>query len=210
MSKELPYFKFFPNEWITGDITLKSMELQGIFINVCSMYWSKGCRIAIAGLSQRYGMAIAELLESGLIKEKEGFAVINFLDEQWREFDHTHQKYSKNGILGNEIRWKKSHGNRTPVALRGEERRGEKKFIPPSVDDVVKYFKENGYTEISAIKAFNYYSVAEWKDSKGKKVKNWKQKMQGVWFKDENKIITNKDRAGIIFEKGERDRLFTQ
>ena len=30
---------------------------------------------------------------------------------------------------------------------------------------------------------------SDWKDSKGNKVKNWKQKMQSVWFKDENKII---------------------
>jgi hypothetical protein len=49
------------------------------------------------------------------------------------------------------------------------------------------YFLENGFPEKAATKAFNYYSVADWKDSKGNKVKNWKQKMQSVWFKDENK-----------------------
>ena len=39
-------------------------------------------------------------------------------------------------------------------------------------------------------KAFDYYDCADWHDSKGNKVKNWKQKMQAVWFKDENKIQT--------------------
>ena len=82
MSKELPYFKFFPNEWMSGDITLQSLDNQGIFIHVCCIYWSKECRVAMAGLKQRYGEAIARLCESGLIKEKEGFAVINFLDER--------------------------------------------------------------------------------------------------------------------------------
>ena len=36
-------------------------------------------------------------------------------------------------------------------------------------------------------KQFPSHDIANWKDSKGKQVKNWKQKMQGVWFKEENK-----------------------
>lgn len=63
-------------------------------------------------------------------------------------------------------------------------------FTPPTLDEVKVYFLENSYTEHSAIKAFNYYNSANWKDSKGNQVKNWKQKMQGVWFKDDNKIQT--------------------
>jgi hypothetical protein len=60
-------------------------------------------------------------------------------------------------------------------------------FTPPQLFEVIEYFAENGYSEQAATKAFNYYNVAEWKDSNGKKVKNWKQKMQMVWFKDEHK-----------------------
>ena len=59
----------------------------------------------------------------------------------------------------------------------------------PTLELVKQYFKENGYTEQSAIKAFNFYDCADWKDSNGKQVKSWKQKMQSVWFKDENKIV---------------------
>lgn len=62
-----------------------------------------------------------------------------------------------------------------------------KHFIPPGLNDVLKYFSDNGYSEQSAIKAFNYYDAGDWKDSGGKQVKSWKQKMQGVWFKPENK-----------------------
>ena len=60
-------------------------------------------------------------------------------------------------------------------------------FIPPTIDEVKEYFNENGYSEQSATKAFNYYDIANWYDSKGSAIKNWKQKMQMVWFKDENK-----------------------
>jgi hypothetical protein len=54
--------------------------------------------------------------------------------------------------------------------------------------EVELYFKDNGYTRDSAVKAFHYYQENNWKDSRNNQVKNWKQKMQGVWFKDENKI----------------------
>ena len=35
---------------------------------------------------------------------------------------------------------------------------------------------------------WNGYDVADWHDSQGKQIKNWKQKAYQVWFKDENKI----------------------
>ena len=76
------------------------------------------------------------------------------------------------------------------ATLRREEkikRREEKKFVPPTVDDVIKYFQENGYSEKSGKNAFYYYEEGDWKDSRGQSVRNWKQKMRGVWFKPENK-----------------------
>jgi hypothetical protein len=73
---------------------------------------------------------------------------------------------------------------------RKEKKIKEKKDIYPTLDEVAFFFKENGYTMEAGIKAFHYYNEADWKDRDGKKVKNWKQKMRGVWFKDENKQRT--------------------
>ena len=67
----------------------------------------------------------------------------------------------------------------------------KERFEPPTVEDVENYFIENGFRKDSGTRAYNYYAIAEWRDSKGNQVKNWKQKMQAVWFKEENKIITN-------------------
>lgn len=61
----------------------------------------------------------------------------------------------------------------------------------PTIDEVIKYFLENGFKTESAKLAWNYYNESGWVDSNGKKVLNWKQKMRGVWFRDENKINTN-------------------
>ena len=60
-------------------------------------------------------------------------------------------------------------------------------FTPPQISEVIDYFTEKGYSKQAAEKMFEYYSVADWKDSGGKKVRNWKQKANAVWFKDEHK-----------------------
>lgn len=57
--------------------------------------------------------------------------------------------------------------------------------------EVEDYFFEKGYSKDAAKKFFDYYSVADWCDSKGNKVKNWKQKAQSVWFKPENEVTAN-------------------
>ena len=69
-----------------------------------------------------------------------------------------------------------------------KEKKRKEIVYTPSIDEVELYFKDNGYTKESAIKAFHYYEENNWKDSRNNQVKNWKQKMQGVWFKEENKI----------------------
>ena len=85
----------------------------------------------------------------------------------------------------------RTHSDSNAIKERkGKEIKGKesiKKFTPPEKEDVVLYFNENGYSKESALKAFKYYDTAGWKDSKGNQVRNWKQKMIAVWFKDENR-----------------------
>lgn len=68
-----------------------------------------------------------------------------------------------------------------------EDIKPKKGFTPPTIFELKEYFKEKGYNEQTAQKMFDSYSVANWHDSKGNKIKNWKQKAINVWFKDENK-----------------------
>jgi len=85
MAKELPYFRFTVAEWQNGDITLEDFETQGVFINICCYYWISDCRLPLEKLKQRLSNAIATidiLLKQNIIKEVDGFIVINFLDEQ--------------------------------------------------------------------------------------------------------------------------------
>lgn len=77
-------------------------------------------------------------------------------------------------------------------------------FIPPSLDEMKQYFREKWYREDVAEKAHQYYDSSWWFDSKWNKVKNRKQKMIWVRFRDENKIKI--DLAKIsMFRNTERD-----
>jgi hypothetical protein len=92
-------------------------------------------------------------------------------------------------------------GTDAPTAQVEEKGKGKGKgeHLIPSLTDVINYFKEKGYTEESAKKAFNYYqqsvtgSQNYWRDGKGNTIKNWKQKMIGVWFKPENELPKPKE-----------------
>ena len=85
MAKELPYFKFFCSEWSDGDITLESYEIQGLFINICSYYWSNNCEMTLIKLKKKFkgnDNLINELIDSEIIKIIYDNVYINFLDEQ--------------------------------------------------------------------------------------------------------------------------------
>lgn len=71
-------------------------------------------------------------------------------------------------------------------------------FVPPKVEEVKMFFKEKGYTEEAAVKAFDYYTDGNWHDKSGSPVRNWKLKMH-VWFKDGYKIQEGKFKVRDIF-----------
>lgn len=75
------------------------------------------------------------------------------------------------------------------LVSNNNKRESIKGFSAPTLQDVISYFSESGYSEIVGEKAWRYYDSSNWKDSNGKQIKNWKQKMIGVWFKDENKAV---------------------
>ena len=72
------------------------------------------------------------------------------------------------------------------LKLEGKGKKA-KAFVPPTAQEIADYAKENGYSIDSSF-IWNYYNDANWKDSRGKPVLNWKQKIRAVWFKDDKKI----------------------
>lgn len=115
MAKDLPYFKFIISEWNDGDITLCSMEAQGLFINLCSLYWSLEGNLSITKAKRRYNgcntTVWSELINEQIIKIDGDNIVINFLDEQFQE----RKKLSKTNSKNVSKRWKKAKENTTVI-----------------------------------------------------------------------------------------------
>lgn len=127
------------------------------------------------------------------------------LNRRMQAFNEKRAKRSEAGRLGNASRWGVSQTDRNAIALQSqslaikvkESKVKESKvnttpkntnvFIPPSLDEVVEYFDEKGYTRDAAERAYAYYTERNWVDSKGSQVKNWKSKCIAVWFKPENR-----------------------
>lgn len=93
-------------------------------------------------------------------------------DDEVNRRQHDRQAKDKQTSLSNNIKNKKKIE--------------ESVFTPPSLSEVEKFFIDNGYSDEVARRAYDGYSVAGWKDSRGKQIISWRQKMIHVWFKSEN------------------------
>lgn len=222
MAKNFPYFKFTSSEWLTGDIVFEDLETQGLFINICAIYWQRDGELLIDDIEKRFenslGKAklsecLAKLSDRFLsVKDKKiGKISIKFLDEQFVLISEISHQNSLNGSKGGKAKAlkdkellatasdrlaksSKEEKKREEEEKRRKElekRKEEKKFTPPQLFDVIDYFTEKGFPIELAKRAFEFYDTANWIDSKGNKVKNWKQKMLSVWLKPENKTQQN-------------------
>jgi len=88
MAKELPFFKFNPTEWLTGKISYQPLEVQGAFIQCCSLFWKKSGIVKVDEVDWRIGKKNLDvLIECDFISVKEGFLSIEFLEEQLISFE---------------------------------------------------------------------------------------------------------------------------
>ena len=156
MAKDLPYFKFFCSEWNDGDITLELFETQGVFINVCSYYWSNECVVTLSKVLKKFrgcDKIIEELIKSDLIKvDKLDNIVINFLDQQFHEREVLSKKNSEAGKKSAEARRlaklksKENKNNSTPVDIPFNENSTESQ---PLREDKIKKDKIKKERKIS-------------------------------------------------------------
>lgn len=98
-----------------------------------------------------------------------------------------------------------SKNNDSNTQSKVKERKVKKSmYHAPLFLEFENYFLENGFSSVYARKVYDYYeptknNLNQWFDSKGELVRNWKQKVRGVWFKDEMRLTEDKN----LFEKQE-------
>jgi hypothetical protein len=125
MAKELPYFKFEPNQWENGNIQMLSREDKGLFIDLCSMYWSRlgdlPKKLAIQKLCAGNATALDSLCDEQIIEVIDGNIYIKFLSEQLDEFDDLSKQNSENAKIGwIKRREKKQLSERNATALNSQ------------------------------------------------------------------------------------------
>jgi uncharacterized phage protein (TIGR02220 family) len=146
MAKELPYFQFEPAAYLSGDITICSIEAQGVYINLCCLYWQNDCKLGLSKALRRFKQGlIDELIDEEVIKVVEDQLVINFLDEQRSALLERRERLSAAGRKGGQAKPKPSlsDAKATPKHLE-EKRREETKdnIVALLSDEVVCYLNE--------------------------------------------------------------------
>lgn len=136
-TNNLHYFQFDPSVFCNADISCLSLTEQGLFIQICSMYWNRGCcSIAKELLKQKLGNEnlIDNLIEQKILKiEKNGDVFVNFLKEQYVELNAKYLKRSQAGRFGGLAKAQKSLSNATAMP---EQCQSNAVAIPPILDKI--------------------------------------------------------------------------
>jgi len=81
------------------------------------------------------------------------------------------------------------------------------KFTPPTLEEVKEYAKSKQRLDI-AERFYDFFTEGNWSDSKGNKVKNWKQKFL-TWCSYGNSTIKDKNFKGRQYEEKEINAMFS-
>jgi predicted phage replisome organizer len=67
----------------------------------------------------------------------------------------------------------------------------KKKFKPPTIEEIKEYLKEKDISNFDYNYFYTYFNDNKWIDSRGNKVKNWKQKLL-TWHRNEYAVLKKK------------------
>lgn len=178
MAKD-PAFLFYPSDWISGTLGM-TFEEKGAYFELLMTQFNQGHMT-----SHMIGRMVGQLwssIEHKFVKDENGLWYNIRLEEE-KEKRKAFTESRRNNIKG-----KNQHTEKKTKKVGHKKGHMTTHMENVNENEIIDYFKEKGYTKETAKKFYDFYSVSDWKDSNGKKVINWKQKAQSVWFTEENKI----------------------
>jgi len=161
---------------------------------------SKKTTVKLFDLLEKEDMIYTEILGKGNQRKHlltvtnwdkyQGVETEKLLSKKPESYSQRNRKVTPNKNEKNEKNENNTYTNSiNPKSQPQKSSKTKSKFVPPTIDEVKSYFHEKGFKSEIAEKAYEYYESANWIDSRGNKIKNWKQKMIGVWFRPENSTI---------------------
>ena len=148
MAKELPYFKFEPNQWENGNIQICTRDDKGLFMDLCSMYWSRlgdvPFKLAVQKLCNGNATAFDTLIKENIFTIIDDRICIDFLNEQLSEFENLSKTNSDNARIG----WEKRKKNATASKSQYESDAIREDKIREEKEDDIKILNNSLLSEI--------------------------------------------------------------
>lgn len=196
---KLQWFKFMPTDWVMGKIQRCPEITQARFMRLICLYWNKECVLSVEDAEIEIDKEHLDILISKkIVKIKDSFLIIDFLNEQIDGIAETSQK-RREAVL---LRWAKVKQNNTSVSdldtsvLQNdtEESRVEKeKKRENKIEDINKPFAFSFYNSLIGLGA-NKQFVSEWlKVRKNKKLTNTETAL--------NKFILQVEKSGYTLNE---------
>ena len=198
MAKD-PAFLFYPSDWISGTLGM-TFEEKGAYFELLMTQFNQGHMT-----SHMIGRMVGQLwssIEQKFVKDENGLWYNIRLEEE-KEKRKAFTESRRNNIKG-----KNQHTEKKTKKVCHKKGHMTTHIENVNENEIIDYFKEKGYTKETAKKFYDFYSVSDWKDSNGKKVINWKQKAQSVWFTEENKIKPEPIKYKSVAEQIEEMRKY--
>jgi len=203
-----PAFLFYPNDYLGGTMGF-TCEMHGAYILMLILQFNNG------PFTESSTSIIGDLWPKIIHKFKKNSSGL-FFNERLQDEIEKREQYSASRRKNIGSRWNKNekplsnkkidsihmnnicnthvihmeNRNRNENEDRIKNEKGikneKRKFIPPVFEEFESFCIDNGFREI-ARRSYDGYVAADWHDSQGKKIKNWKQKLLHVWFREENK-----------------------
>ena len=178
MAKD-PAVLLYTSDFLSGTMTMTNEEV-GMYIRLLCLQHQKG------KLSQKDMQSICKSYVQDVYEKfdkVDGF----YINKRMYEEAERRSKYTESRRNNAKTKHMDKH---MPKHMETETENINKNRIiknkRPNLSEVEDYFLEKGSTIEKAKQAFDYYEVGNWTDSKGKPVKNWKQKMLAVWINNSN------------------------
>jgi hypothetical protein len=138
MAKDLPYFKFITAEWLTGNIAHEPFEVQGIFINICALYWQRGGVLEKDDVVLRFKKKnLIDKLSGRFFSESGRFIRIAFLDEQLTDRQSLSETNANNGKKGGRPKKSETKASEKANESNKEKRREEKEKNKRREEEIV-------------------------------------------------------------------------
>jgi uncharacterized protein YdaU (DUF1376 family) len=180
-----PAFLFYSSDFLSGTMTM-THEQVGKYIRLLCLQHQKG------ELSEKDMLFICGTYDEDIWNKFSRTETGTFLNVRLKEEVLRRKAYSESRRSNRMKKTSKTYvrhmETETETIIESKKKGGAGGKKQPTQDEVIQFFNDKGYSSDAAMRAFDYYNAGGWRDRDGKEVKNWKQKMIAVWFKEDNKL----------------------